>query len=240
MSTLLLRLAAPLQAWGSSSKFNKRMTEREPTKSGVIGMLAAALGRSRTDDISDLQSLKYGVRIDQEGQLLKDFHTAHTFDNKQPPFISDRYYLADALFVVGLEGAEDLLQKIDQAVKNPVFPLYLGRRACPPAGPVALGIKEGVCLLDALKDLATTPWQAADWYKKQLQKNKRYPAYLEIVSDAGPDDIGAYEIRDYPVSFNQEHRKYAFRNVVSDLNAVPLSIPAEQPTAHDPIAELEV
>jgi CRISPR system Cascade subunit CasD len=239
MSTLLLRLAAPLQAWGSSSKFNKRMTEREPTKSGVIGMIAAALGRSRTDDISDLQSLKFGVRIDQEGQLIKDFHTARTFDNKQA-FISSRYYLVDALFVVGLEGEEDLLQKIDQAIKNPVFPLYLGRRSCPPVGPVSLGIKKGLCLLDALKDLSVTPWQAADWYKKQLQRNKRHPVYLEIVSDAGADDISAYTIRDYPVSFNQEHRKYAFRYVVSDLNAVPLSIPAEQPTAHDPIAELEV
>ena len=43
MATLLLRLAAPLQAWGSGSKFNIRLTEREPTKSGVVGMIAAAM-----------------------------------------------------------------------------------------------------------------------------------------------------------------------------------------------------
>ena len=42
MSTLLLRLAAPLQAWGTASKFERRRTQREPSKSGVIGMLAAA------------------------------------------------------------------------------------------------------------------------------------------------------------------------------------------------------
>lgn len=44
MATLLLRLAAPLQAWGADSKFETRKTNREPTKSGVIGLLAAALG----------------------------------------------------------------------------------------------------------------------------------------------------------------------------------------------------
>ena len=49
MSTLLLRLAAPLQSWGASSKFGRRATEREPTKSGVIGLVAAALGIRRTE-----------------------------------------------------------------------------------------------------------------------------------------------------------------------------------------------
>lgn len=47
MATLLLRLAAPLQSWGSDSKFETRKTDREPTKSGVVGLLAAALGLRR-------------------------------------------------------------------------------------------------------------------------------------------------------------------------------------------------
>lgn len=49
MATLLLRLAAPLQSWGADSKFETRKTNREPTKSGVIGLLAAALGLRRDD-----------------------------------------------------------------------------------------------------------------------------------------------------------------------------------------------
>lgn len=49
MATLLLRLAAPLQSWGSDSKFETRKTDREPTKSGVVGLLAAALGLRRDD-----------------------------------------------------------------------------------------------------------------------------------------------------------------------------------------------
>ena len=62
MATLLLRLAAPLQSWGSSSKFEIRATEKMPTKSGVVGMLAAALGWKRDADLSSLSKLKFGVR----------------------------------------------------------------------------------------------------------------------------------------------------------------------------------
>ena len=44
MSVLLVRLAGPMQSWGSQSRFSHRDTEREPTKSGVVGLLSAALG----------------------------------------------------------------------------------------------------------------------------------------------------------------------------------------------------
>ena len=54
MTVLLLRLAGPMQAWGVKSRFTVRSTELAPTKSGVIGMLAAATGRRRTDPIEDL------------------------------------------------------------------------------------------------------------------------------------------------------------------------------------------
>ena len=72
MSTLLLRLAGPLQAWGYDSKFETRRTGREPSKSGVIGLLAAALGRKRDESIEDLRELRFGFRVDREGQLLHD------------------------------------------------------------------------------------------------------------------------------------------------------------------------
>ena len=67
MGTLLLRLAAPLQSWGEDSKFETRRTRREPTKSGVIGLLAAALGRRRDEPLDDLRGLRFAVRVDQEG-----------------------------------------------------------------------------------------------------------------------------------------------------------------------------
>ena len=72
MATLLLRLAAPLQAWGADSKFETRKTGREPTKSGVIGLLAAALGlrRDEREALLRLTGLRFGVRVEREGQLL--------------------------------------------------------------------------------------------------------------------------------------------------------------------------
>ena len=88
MSTLLLRLAAPMQAWGSDSRFEVRRTGREPTKSGVIGLLAAALGRSRADSVADLCRLRLGVRVDQEGRLLRDFHTAH--QGEKTAYVTER------------------------------------------------------------------------------------------------------------------------------------------------------
>ena len=78
MATLLLRLAAPLQSWGMDSKFETRKTNREPTKSGIIGLLSAALGlrRDETEEIEKLNRLRFAVRVDQEGSLLIDYHTA--------------------------------------------------------------------------------------------------------------------------------------------------------------------
>ena len=90
MSTLLLRLAGPVQSWGIDSKFEVRRTENAPSKSGVTGLLAAALGIQRNEDISSLNQLRLGVRTDQEGRLLKDFHTAHSEKNS---YITTRYYL---------------------------------------------------------------------------------------------------------------------------------------------------
>ncbi len=77
MTVLLLKLAGPLQSWGSESRFTERGTRHEPTKSGAIGLFAAALGRRRTDSVDDLASLEFGVRIDQPGSFEGDFQTEH-------------------------------------------------------------------------------------------------------------------------------------------------------------------
>ena len=97
MATLLLRLAAPLQSWGSDSKFETRKTDREPTKSGVVGLLAAALGlrRDDTEGLARLNGLRFAVRADQEGSLLVDFHTAKSRDTS---YVTYRHYLQDAVF----------------------------------------------------------------------------------------------------------------------------------------------
>ena len=143
MSTLLLRLAGPMQSWGTDSKFDVRRTGREPSKSGVIGLVAAAMGIARQDrqTLQTLNSLRFGVRVDREGALLRDFHTARP--EKGTPYVTYRYYLTDAEFVAGLESADHaLLAQIAQALQAPAFPLYLGRRSCPPVGSVFLKISD--------------------------------------------------------------------------------------------------
>lgn len=156
MATLLLRLAAPLQSWGADSKFETRKTNREPTKSGVIGLLAAALGLRRDDaaGLARLNGLHFAVRADREGSLLVDFHTANREEDRKKgkaPYVTYRHYLQDAVFLVGLESEDTaLLQELETALKHPVYPLYLGRRSCPPTLPLFLGIRAGK-LLDTLR-----------------------------------------------------------------------------------------
>jgi CRISPR system Cascade subunit CasD len=229
------------------------MTERAPTKSGVLGLAAAALGYKRDDPIDKLQQLKFAARIDQPGKIIKDFHTAHTFgEKKQLSFISDRYYLSDAIFLVGLEGSREWLNTIETAFRNPVFPISLGRRSCPPAVPIVLGIREQP-LMEALLN---APWEASERHKR----NQPADVWLEIIRDAEPGELGGFEMRDFPVTFSQSHRQHVFRNVISDVHAVAIrnesswaytyhkvndanatkGTSERAKTKHDPFDELEV
>jgi len=139
---LLMSCAGPMQSWGTRSRFEIRDTEREPSKSGVVGLIASALGRDRKDSVVDLASLRMGVRVDQEGILKKDFQTvqqvAVASGGTPSNLISTRYYLADAVFLVGLEGGLDLLTQISHALKKPRRPLFFGRKSFVPSRPVFL------------------------------------------------------------------------------------------------------
>lgn len=199
MSVLLLRLAGPLQSWGDSSRFSMRGTREAPTKSGVLGLLAAAEGRRRTDPLEDLAALRFGVRTDQEGRLLRDFHTAEGAP------LSQRYYLMDAVFLAGVEGDRSLLEALGEALRRPKYPLYLGRRSCPTQGRLSLGLVDEP-LEEALRE---HPWLAANWYRKQQPKQVRLP----LVVDAEAGDVTTETRMDVPVSFSLEHRQYAWRNV---------------------------
>lgn len=214
MSTLLLRLAAPLQSWGVDAKFEKRGTARVPTKSGVLGLVAAALGIRRNDGegLERLRSLRFGVRADREGVLLRDYHTAKS---EKAAYVTNRYYLSDAVFLAALEGEEPLLREIDTALHNPVFPLFLGRRACPPEGRVSLGIRTGKTLIDTLRE---EPWLVNEWQRKNAQSKVR----LHIVIDGSEQDESTFYQRDIPLSFDQTHRRFGYRRVSeSTLSIMP-------------------
>lgn len=201
MNVLLLRLIAPMQAWGVQSRFSIRDTGLEPSKSGVIGLLCAALGRPRHAPIADLAALRMGVRVDREGKMAYDFHTAQNVlkasgGNKDTE-PSRRYYLADAAFTVGLEHPDlTFLQTINQALQNPVWPLYLGRKAFVPSAPIgqADGLKAESVLEVAL----------------QPEPLPARPLRLVIENPAGS------EVRpDQPVCFISDQRQFAPRRVAT-------------------------
>lgn len=221
-STLLLRIGGPLQAWGDQSRFERRTTRPEPTKSGILGLVAAAQGRPRGDDLADLGVLGYGVRTEQEGRLVRDYQTAQRPDSVlgkgwPNPKLSYRYYLEDALFLVGIQGNRALLEGIAEAIRSPEFPLYLGRRACPPTPPLVLDRRAGkpreaIVAGDVAAVLENEPWIAAEWYRRKQPERVR----LRLVRDAVAGDPVHETVRDVPVSFAPERRMYVWRNVVHD------------------------
>jgi CRISPR system Cascade subunit CasD len=160
MTTLLMRMRAPMMSWGDHSRFTIRDTRREPTKSAVIGLLCAALGRPRWEPVHDLAALKMGVRVDREGVMLCDYHTImdsiKSSGSKGDTVLSDRYYMADADYLVGLEGDRSLLETLDAALASPCWQLYFGRKSFVPSCPIQTGITE-LELSKALKDLQNYP-----------------------------------------------------------------------------------
>lgn len=233
MSALSLRLAGPMQSWGASSRFTRRGTEDAPTKSGIVGLLAAAQGRRRSDPIQDLAAIRLGVRIDQPGQMLRDFQTAQKPGEKNTS-ISTRYYLADAVFLVVIEADRALLSGMAEALRNPVYPLSLGRRSCVPVGPLVLDISDH----DIDSALSTTPWIAAPF---QQRKSREQSVQLPTITDCAFGTPGAEVLRDQPISFDPTRREFGWRSVlrghVSATN--PMAPPPVSVAAHEPMSALE-
>ena len=161
MATLLMRLAGPMQSWGTTSRFDERDTQLEPSKSGVLGLVCAALGRDRAEPVADLAALRMAVRVDREGIPMRDYHTATGVvassgkADANRTVVSQRYYLSDAVFLVALEGDRELLAQVHNALRTPHWPLCLGRKSFAPSCPVFM--PEGLCdggLLDVLGSAA--------------------------------------------------------------------------------------
>ena len=236
MSVLALRLAAPLQSWGASSRFTRRTTESAPTKSGILGLLAAAQGRRRSDPIEDLLDLTLAVRVDQPGVLLRDFHTAHHQITGAAMPLTDRFYWSDAVFVAFVGGPRPLLEGLHEALRDPRYPLYFGRRSCVPEGRISLGVED----YEIEEALTTCPWQAG-------RSGRRKHAREAMVRLAVRADQGvlhgvnpSHEFADVPVSWNPELRQYRTRTVVDSFVEVPTGAAVVVPSGqlHDPMSTL--
>lgn len=212
MKTLMIKLAAPLQSYGNEATFNYRTSYHYPSKSAIIGIIGAALGYRRNDDlrIQQLNQLKMAVRIDQPGTLLTDFHTVE-YNPKKPRTLTYRDYLQDAVFLVAIGGKNNQIDEINKALHHPKFQLFLGRRANVPAGPLKTKLFHN---LNPVEVLTKEKWNAAKWYQRKLRNNRFVDA--EIVADAEmlPDKRN-FLVKDQVGSFSQKDRYHKYRAVVS-------------------------
>jgi CRISPR system Cascade subunit CasD len=165
-NTLFLRLEGPMQSWGERARWSVRDSAPEPTKSGIVGLLGCALGLKDDADLQALsRAIRLGIRCDRPGEPLIDYHTIaggvlsaegkikKTASTGEPgTVVTWRTYLCDASFLAAVHAAPELIDRLAQGAQHPVWPVYLGRRSCPPAKPLFEGVGEYSSLEEALQD----------------------------------------------------------------------------------------
>lgn len=223
MYTLLLRLSGPMQSWGTSSRFTERDAGQEPSKSGVIGLLCAALGKPRLEQadhvqwptLAQLAALRMGVRVDRAGSVGVDFQTAGGGQMGNKPYgvarvqgglfgsvMSNRFFLQDASFLVGLEGEDlSLLDRLHHALAAPVWPISLGRKSYLPGVPPYL--KDGLVDIELTDALLKYP------------NSDGADAPVRLVLEQA-DPYGAEPRLDVPLDF--ERRRFGRRYVRVELH----------------------
>lgn len=250
-NTLFLRLEGPLQSWGDTSKFVIRRSMEAPTKSGVIGMICCAMGLTRAaarENLSRLNALAMGVRIERPGTRWWDYHTVGAGigmttagggvkTGAQGTLITRREYLADASFLVALHGKPDLIDEVRMALTSPVWPVFLGRKSCPPSVPVLARPREGEswtnpCEQKSLEEaLGTVPWCPRN---REDQQPDPFVTLIEWRASSGvdraPEDAEVWY--DTPVCFDppvHEPRLVMRGKVTPDVGACLLQCPPAPP-----------
>lgn len=218
MPTLLLRLVGPMQSWGTTSRFDQRDTGKEPSKSGVIGLVAAALGIDRENwtDLEPVTRLSMGVRHDRPGVPKRDYQTAQNIisadgSKMHLTAVTTRNYLADAAFLVGLASADKfLLERIHAALNDPVWPLGLGRKSYAPSEPIWMGgALRNMPLREALADW---PWLASP------RRGEKVPSKM-LVSFESSDGSGVMKMDQLLSSFAE--RRFGARFISSERIPFP-------------------
>lgn len=218
---LALRLEGPLQSWGFDSQYSRRNTGLFPTKSAIAGMCCAAFGfhrgsREESDFLlrfKDLQMMaiaiprmverKFRNEVKKRTLNVKRLQDWHTVQNTMKAtgvvdkncVITHRQYLTDASFGVLLAGDGKLLKEIANALENPTWGLWLGRKSCIPTAPVLAGLRSTQG--EALKLLV------GDIPLEFFTRQKDVETFAE----------GRDSLPDQPVSFSTNHRAFSPRRV---------------------------
>jgi CRISPR system Cascade subunit CasD len=211
---LLFRLYGPMSAWGDIAVGEQRPSAGHPSKSAILGLLAAALGLRR-DEEERHKALADGyamaVRVDAAGELLRDYHTAQVPPerrgvsyytrrdelscDKLNTILSQRDYRMDAAYGIAIWVKNDIvpwkLSTLASALQRPQFTLYLGRKSCPPSLPLQPRIIEANTLKEAFDEF---PDQ--DGFLSRLPREGRAGFYWESLSkdEAGFSDDGVHMV----------------------------------------------
>lgn len=148
-----LRLQGVLQSWGERGRWGVRDTAMYPTKSGVIGLIGAAMGINDERLVKFSANTQMGIRVDKPGVPLCDYHTITTgawmaaggikrAKGESTTQQSYRWYLQDASFLVAIQGERSMIQAFAKALQKPKWFLSLGRRSCLPATPIFSGVSD--------------------------------------------------------------------------------------------------
>ncbi|MFE0463867.1 type I-E CRISPR-associated protein Cas5/CasD [Kitasatospora sp. NPDC058965] len=244
MTGFLLRLAGPMQSWGERSPFNaQRDSAPFPTRSGLIGMFAAAEGLPRGADLGCYRQLEFTVRIDRPGVELVDYHTAgggrpkhltaatSAGDHKGEAVVTRRTYLADAVFVVAVSGPEPDITRIAAALQRPYWAPYLGRRSCVPDEPLLLRahVEDPVDELRRRVPLSVN--------KPRHRRGQPVPETMPVdflwESRQGQPTPGEVivSINDNPNSFAQHGRGYSKRQITRTEEQLPTGLATEDDSA---------
>lgn len=230
MSGLLLRLAGPMQSWGVHSTFSERDTSAYPTRSGLIGLFASALGRHRGEPLDDLNALEFTIRVDRPGTVMVDYHTVGgglpvhqtvpTAEGKRrspnkATIISRRHYLADAVFTVAVAGRQETVDGVAEALRQPAWAPYLGRRACPADPPLLLRWPVD----DPVRELSEVP------LARRRRPNQETETVDFVLESPTPDTpANQSTLNDVPVSFYPHARRYLSRSVYVTSTRLPANL----------------
>ena len=138
--------------------------------------------------------------------------------------VSHRYYLADADFLIGLEGEGAILKDVARAVEQPRWQLCLGRKAFVPGVPVHVpdGLRHDSTLDQALRSY---PWPRIDM---DVPSERRRPDTLRLVLETS-DGTGSEVRMDQPdqgAAF--EHRRFLPRRVETDFLTLDGDVPVRR------------
>lgn len=255
MQFLMFRLYGPMASWGEIAVGESRHTAAYPGKSALLGLLAAALGITRSDELMHQEmaaEYRFGVKVISTGHLLRDYHTTQVPDavgkaqyhtrrdeivkgkSRLGTSLSSREYRCDALFIVAAGTGDNPpfgLEELSEALLNPRFHLYLGRKSCPLAAPLNPRIVEAQGLsgaFDAYKHGALH-LSSAFMYKAEAEAEAIDASGLSPLLSTSAIAAELSRVDRYALQVDRQPVRYYWEGDAGDLTAQQILMRNDQP-----------